>query len=75
MNHRHLVVLLVLVCFLIVFGCSDDSTDPAGGGNDGTGDYLKTLPTWAEFSPPLDPVDVDTDTSTACLEKIKEGAE
>lgn len=51
------LALFALICSLSLFGlaCSDDSTGPGAGGTaSGVGPYLQDLPTWAEFSPPLE---------------------
>ena len=67
---HHRVLLLLFVTALVVPGCggSDDPAAPAG--NSDTGDYLKELPTWSEFSPPLQTAEIATDTSTACLDVV-----
>jgi len=70
MNPRLLTALLAATCILLVFGCSDDSTDPTGGVAADTDSYLKDLPTWEEFSPQLASEDAATDTSTACLDMV-----
>ena len=71
MSHRVPVTALVLVlAALLACSCSDDTTDPAGGGgNTETGDYLKGLPTWDEFCPPQATEDVATDTSAVCIDQ------
>lgn len=62
--------IICMALLLLAFGCGSDSTDPVGGGNDQTDDYLKALPEWDEFCPPGDDGIVATDPSTDCLDVV-----
>ena len=64
-------IILCTALILLVFGCSSDSTDPVVTGDSATGDYLKSLPTWDEFSPPLDRSVVDTGEPTSCIDVVE----
>ena len=59
LDSRRFALFAFVFCFsLLGPACSDDSTGPARGGDaSGVEPFLQELPSWSEFSPPLEPSD------------------